>query len=153
LGQPNGGYNATVLRNTSARRRLPIVLGTTGGHQLKRDPELIRKLALAVEDVATGYVHDEIEIDGYSKDQIGYRAYLLVDAGLAKGLGITAIADTSPRWRIIHLASSGHDFADAARDESTRRKAAGIVKDKAGGVTLDVMKQVLTSVIKNTPSL
>lgn len=120
---------------------------------MKRDLELIRKLTLAVEGVPTGFVQDEIEIDGYSKDQIGYHAYLLVDAGLAKGLDVTTIADTSPQWRILQLTSAGHDFADAARDESTWRKATAIVKDRAGGVTLDVMKQVLISLIKNTLGL
>lgn len=120
---------------------------------MKRDLELIRKLALAAEDVPTGFVQDELKIEGYSKEQVGYHAYLLVDAGLAKGLDVTTIADTSPQWRILHLTSAGHDFADSARDESIWRKATGIVKDKAGGVTLDVMKQVLISLIKNTLDL
>lgn len=117
---------------------------------MKRDLELIRKLCLAVENVPTGYVLDDIEIDGYSKDQIGYHSYLLVDAGFAKGLDTTTIADTSPQWRILHLTSAGHDFAGAARDESTWQKATGVVKDNASSVTLDVMKQVLISIIKNT---
>ena len=120
---------------------------------MRRDLELIRKLALAAEDVPTGFVQDDIEIDGFSKEQIGYHAYLLVDAGLAKGLDVTTIVDTSPQWRILHLTSAGHDFAAAARDESTWKKAAVLVKDKAGGVTLDVLKQVLTSIIKNTLGL
>jgi len=123
------------------------------GHQLIRDLDLIRKLVLAVEAVPTGYVQNEIEVDGYSKEQIGYHGYLLVDAGLAKGIDATTISDTSPQWRILHLTSAGHDFADAARDESTWHKATGMVKDKAGGVTLDVMKQVLVSLIKNALGL
>jgi hypothetical protein len=118
-----------------------------------RDLDLFRKLVLAVEAVPTGYVQNEIEIDGYSKEQIGYHAYLLVDAGLAKGVDVTPISGTSPQWRLLHLTSAGHDFADAARDEGTWLKATGIVKDKAGGVTLDVMKQVLISIIKNALGL
>jgi hypothetical protein len=118
-----------------------------------RDLDLIRKLVLAVEAVPTGYVQNEIEIDGYSKEQIGYHAYLLADAGLAKGLDVSTISDTSPQWRILHLTSAGHDFADAARDENTWHKATDIVKDNAGGVTLDVMKQVLVSLIKNALGL
>lgn len=116
---------------------------------MKRDLELIRKLVLAAEDVLTGFVQDDIEIDGFSKEQIGYHAYLLVDSGLAKGLDVTSISDTSPQWRILHLTSAGHDFAAAARDEPTWKKATGLVKDKVGGVTLDVLKQVLIGVIKN----
>ena len=116
---------------------------------MKRDLELIRKLILAAEASPTGYVKVDIEIEGYSPEQIGYHSYLLVDAGLAKGVDITSLGNTSPIWRILHLTSAGHDFADAARDEGTWRKATGIVKDNAGSVTLDMMKQVLISLIKN----
>ena len=62
-----------------------------------RDLNLIRKLILAVEASPTGYVQDEIEINGYSEEQIGYHAYLLVNAGLANGIDATTIADTSPQ--------------------------------------------------------
>ena len=120
---------------------------------MKRDLDLIRKLVLAVEAVPTGYALDDIEIDGYSKERIGYHSYLLVDSGLAKGLDATVMGDSSPMWLILNLTSAGHDFADAARDESTWQKAQGIVKDKAGGVTLDVMKQVLISVVKHSLGL
>jgi hypothetical protein len=117
---------------------------------LIRDLNLVRKLILAVEAVPTGYVQDEIEISGYSKEQIGYHAYLLVDAGLANGIDVTTIADTSPKWIILHLTSAGHDFADAARDESIWHKATGVAKEKAGSVTLDVMKHILIQIINKT---
>ena len=120
---------------------------------MKRDLELIRKLVLAAEASPTGYVKDDIEIEGYSPEQIGYHSYLLVDAGLAKGIDATTMGKNSPDWRILHLTSAGHDFADAARDETTWRKATGLVKDKAGTVTLDVMKQILISLVKNALGL
>ena len=83
--------------------------------------------------------------------RIGYGTSrdLLVDAGLAKGVDTTSVVSTSPSWRILHLTSAGHDFADAARDEGRWRKATGLVKDKAGGVTIDVMKELLISLIKS----
>ena len=120
---------------------------------MTRDLELIRKLILTVEASPTGYAKNDFEIEGYSPEQIGYHAYLLVDAGLAKGVDITTMGSSSPNWQVLHLTSAGHDFADAARDDITWKKATGLVKDKAGGVTLDVMKQVLISVIKNALGL
>lgn len=116
---------------------------------MKRDFELIRKLILATESDSQG----KIEIDGYSKEQVGYHTYLLVDAGLAKGIDVTTTHDVLPQWQILHLTSAGHDFADAARNESIWQKAKEIVKDKTGGVTIDVMKQVLISIIKNALEL
>ena len=37
----------------------------------------------------------------------------------------------------------GHEFADAARDETRWKKAMGIVEEKGGAVTLDVLKELL----------
>ena len=136
------------------RERAPVNVNV--GHQrrprVKRDIELIRKLILAAEASPTAYVRNDIEIEGYSPEEIGYHSYLLVDAGLAKGVDTTTLGKLTD-WRILHLTSAGHDFADAARDESTWHKATGLVKDKVGGVTLDVMKQILINLIKNALSL
>ena len=120
---------------------------------VKRDLELIRKLVLAAEENATGYILNDIQIEGYTPEQIGYHSYLVIDGGLAQGEDITTHDDTSPNWKILHLTSAGHDFADAVRDESTWRKATGLVKAQGGSVTLDVMKQVLVSIIKNALGL
>lgn len=116
---------------------------------MKRDFDLIRKLVLAVEDCPTGTVTEEdIDIDGYTSEQIGYHSYLLVDSGLAVGIDMGGASDTSPNWEILNLTSAGHDFADTVRSDSTWNKATGIIKEKAGGVTLDILKQVLIGVVK-----
>ena len=53
-----------------------------------------------------------------------------------------------PEARIMSLTWGGHDFAEAARDPDRWQQAVKIVKDKGGNVTLDVMKQLLTSLMK-----
>ena len=120
---------------------------------MKRDLEIIRKIVLLVEDLPTGTVIDEIQIEGFSAEQIGYHCYLIVDAGLAKGIDDTDMAETSPNWKILHLTSAGHDFADIARNEATWKKATGLVKDKATGVTIEIIKDLLVSLIKGTLSI
>ena len=115
---------------------------------MKRDLELIRKLLLAVEEKPTGFVPDEIRIDGYTLEQIGYHSYLVIDQGLAQGIELTTHGDTSPNWRILNLTSAGHDFVDAARNESIWQKAVGPVKQKGLSVTVDVMKDLLLALIK-----
>lgn len=120
---------------------------------MKRDLDLIRKIALAIEDLPTGYLLDQLKIEGYTSEQIGYHSYLVVDSGLAEGRDITTSEDSSPNWWINNLTSAGHDFADAVRNEKTWNKATGIIKEKAGSATLDILKQVLTSVIKGTLGL
>jgi|SRR5688572_11845634 len=117
---------------------------------MKRDLDLVRKIVLAVEALPSNGTNDEIEIEGYTREEIGYHSYLIVDSGFAKGIDVTTMSDRSPMWMILHLTSAGHDFADASRDEATWTKATGLVKEKAGGVTIEIIKDVLVGVIKGT---
>lgn len=96
-------------------------------------------------------VTEEVEIDGYTSEQVGYHNYLIVDSGLAKGVDVEAAGDTSLNWQLLHLTSAGHDFADAARSETAWSRAKSIVKEK--GATLEIFKEVLVSVIRGTLGL
>lgn len=117
---------------------------------MRRNLELLRKLVLAAEDAPTRVLATGIEIEGFTSEEVGYHSYLLVDAGLAEGTDIGTIHGFVPEWRLSHLTWAGHDFADAARDDSRWAKATAVVKEKAGTVTFDVLKQVLASLIKST---
>jgi len=115
---------------------------------VKRDLNLIRKIIVTVEDGPTGFVHGDVNIDGYSHEEIGYHSYLIVNSGLAEGFDATSTTDTSPDWRIRNLTAAGHDFADVARSDTTWNKATDMIKDKAGGVTLEILKQLLFAIVK-----
>lgn len=114
---------------------------------MKRDLNLIRKILLTIEDHPEGYA-PELQFDGYTEDQIGYHAYLLIDAGLAQGSDTGTFGSTSPTARIFKLTWAGHEFADVARNDKLWNKAMGIVKDKGGSITIDLLKDLLTSLMK-----
>ena len=120
---------------------------------MRRDLNLIRKLILAVEDREPQEWLPELIIEGYTREQIGYHSYLIVDAGLAKGADVSTLDNMLPNWQLSYLTSAGHDFADAARSDSTWNKAIALVKDKASGITLDLLKQVLISIVKKALDL
>jgi len=118
---------------------------------MKRDMELIRKMLLAIEDAPTAFAPKQLTIDvedGVTQEQFGYHAYLLINAGLAEGATATNRGSTSPQARISNLTWDGHEFAAAARDETTWRKAMSIVQEKGGAVTLDVVKALLSQLAK-----
>jgi hypothetical protein len=93
---------------------------------MKRDMELIRRLVLKLEDAPTGYAPDDFNVDGeYTPEQIGYHAYLMIQAGLATGSDITSMNSGSPIGAVTGLTWAGHEFADAAGDEKRWRHANG----------------------------
>jgi len=119
---------------------------------MKRDLELVRKILLAIEDSSSGWAPD-LKFEGYTDSQVGYHAYLLIDAGLAKGSDVSVMGSEGPEGMISNLTWAGHEFAEAARDETRWKKAVGLVAEKGGSVTLDVMKELLVSLMKSTFNL
>lgn len=115
---------------------------------MNRDLELIRKIVLAIEDSPSGWSPD-LKFEGYSNDQIGYHAYLLIDAGLAKGTEVTTCGSIAPEGFIQNLTWAGHEFAAAARDETRWKTAMGVVQEKGGTVTIGVLIQLLVAIMKN----
>ena len=115
---------------------------------MKRDLDLIRKILLAVEDHPHGFAPFPLTLADYTEEQVGYHAHLIVEAGLAHGEQRGGFGAPSPEGMITSLTWAGHEFAEAARNDKLWSKAMGIVKDKGGSVTMDVLKDLLTSLMK-----
>ena len=120
---------------------------------MRRDMELIRRLVLAIEDAPTGFAPRSLDVAGYAPGQIGYHAYLIIDAGLARGSETTSMGDSAPSAILTNLTWAGHEFAEAARDQTRWNKAMGIVQEKGGTVTLAVLTQLLTSLMRGALGL
>lgn len=120
---------------------------------MRRDMELIRKIVLALEDAPTGYAPDDLSVEGYTSAQFGYHSYLMIDAGLSEGERVDHMDSDGPEAILRNLTWAGHEFADAARDESRWKKAMGIVHEQGGTVTLSVLTQLLTALMRNAIGL
>ena len=118
-----------------------------------RELDLIRKMVLAIENSPTGYAPRKLSIDGYTPDQVGYHAYLMIDAGLAEGNRVDHGGSTGPEAMLRTLTWAGHEFADAARDETRWKKAMGMVQEKGGSVTLTVLTELLKSLMEGALGL
>lgn len=110
---------------------------------MRRDMDIIRKMVLTIEEHPGGWA-PRLHIDGYSSGQIGYQAYLLVDSGLAVGSDITTFGSAGPEHIINHLTSTGHDFAESARNEFIWNEVHEEMKRKGVvSATVDVVKRLL----------
>jgi hypothetical protein len=111
--------------------------------------DLIRKLVLAIEEHPHGYAPAEIDVPDYSDEQVGYHLYLLVQGGLATGNDAEGFEAESPSAIIHALTWKGHEFADAARNETFWNKARKTVKEKAGTVGIGVLTELLKSMARS----
>lgn len=105
---------------------------------MKRNMDLIRKILLAYET----YDHfgDSLNelLEGYTEKEINYHQVIMRDAGLLEKLesyNLFMRLGNRMTW-------FGHDFLDASREE-TRWNKAKEIGVKAGGVTLEIMIQIL----------
>lgn len=120
---------------------------------MKRDIELMRKILLEIERQESGYAPIDMLIEGYTQEQIRYHAHLMMQGGLIEGIKCTNLSSTSPQAIPRSLTSAGHDFLEAARNDTVWKKAMNLVQEKGGAITVTVLSQLLSSLMKNHFSL
>lgn len=111
---------------------------------MKRDPDLIREILDYIEKNHDGVNYltaKGINIKDYDQVKISYHISLLHDAGLIIGKNTSSFR-SPPFWIIARLTNEGHDFLEAARNDTAWKK----VKDtmvEAGGFVLELAKPLL----------
>jgi hypothetical protein len=110
---------------------------------MKRDMDLVRKIALAIEEHPSGFAPNNLTVEGYSHDQIGYHVILMMDAGLVNGIKLTHMRSTSPEATATSLTWAGHEFVDAARSDTVWNKATAVIRDKVGTASIAMLIEVL----------
>ncbi len=112
---------------------------------MKRDFELIKKILLEVEALPNTSGINEIEIDGFSEEEIAYHVYLLGDAELLETEIHEDTSGTIYSYYIGRLTWQGHEFLDNARNDTTWKKTIAIVKEKGGSVSFNIFQNLLQS--------
>jgi DNA-binding transcriptional ArsR family regulator len=111
---------------------------------MKRDMELVRQILLELEKkTAPKSTMPEPEFPGYTPEQISYHVEIMYQAGL-----ITAHDEGTIniyQWYPVNLTWQGHEFLDAARNETFWKKATGKLSEVTGGLSLELLKDVLLS--------
>ena len=107
---------------------------------MKRDPDLIRKLLLYLEDKPDDKVVPLPKIEGHTDGEIRYHCRLLAQAGF-----VDFEPEVSKTGRIIkvyvfNLSWKGHEFLEASRDERLWRKGLSVVASQTGGVAIDLLR-------------
>ncbi|WHA41916.1 DUF2513 domain-containing protein [Agrobacterium larrymoorei] len=117
---------------------------------MKRDLDLIRTLLLRLEDTEVPAGHltrlgpNELQIDGYSGEEIAYHIQLLKSAGFVRELRSKPL-----RYGLNYsgLSWEGHEFLDSVRDDAIWRETRKAVR-AAGGFTFDFVMDVAKEILK-----
>lgn len=116
---------------------------------MKRDMDLIRKILRKIRDHEDPYGLDCIpEIEGYSKKEISYNIGILKDADLLTARPSVEMRAKYENYFGINLTWEGHDFIDAAEDETIWKNAKKTVIRPGASFTFDILKEWLKSEVK-----
>lgn len=121
---------------------------------MKRDMDLVRKVLLAVEErnfpEEQRAANRNLDVPGHSWQEISYHVRIMTEAGI-----VTSVKDmvrdgsmTCEVYRPISLTWAGHEFLDAARNDTVWNAAKDKIGKSALSVSFEVFKGVLTQVAK-----
>jgi hypothetical protein len=114
--------------------------------------DLVRAILFEVEKQPEGFAPNDLQIQGYTADEIAYHAYIMGEAGLVHSIDTTHMGSSGPEAKVSRLTWEGHDFLDAAR-EPDRWQTAKKVIDKVGGASIQIWLAVLTDLVKKNLGL
>ncbi|MGE0480488.1 MAG: DUF2513 domain-containing protein [Phycisphaerae bacterium] len=117
---------------------------------MKRDMNLVREILIRVEAQAADQEGGPLNLHEHSDAEVGYHVKLLHQAGLVEVVGGATELES---WIPLALTWQGHDFLDACREPSRWDSAIRIVKEKAGTVSFEVLKQLLVALSKRSLGL
>jgi hypothetical protein len=117
---------------------------------MKRDIDLVRQILSEMESRKSDDQRP-MQFDGWSDEEISYHIMLLCQANLIETTKASTRA--GPCLIPLSLTWEGHEFLDAARDDTRWNKMKSMVKEKAGAVGFEVIKQVLVVMAKQTMGL
>jgi hypothetical protein len=83
------------------------------------------------------------ELDNYEEEQRVYHMALCIEAGLVDGVVVPNETGYPAATSAIRLTWKGHEFLDAARNDTIWRKTIGHIKKAGVAVTLPVLEDLL----------
>ena len=119
---------------------------------MQRNMDLARAILLRLEQCPyTGGWH-EIDLDGYSSEDVAYHIHLLHEAGFIDAINLTTMGSPHPDWKPKTITYLGHEFLESSRDETRWQRAKGLIKEKGGAMTFDALKLVLSELVRRSLS-
>ena len=121
---------------------------------MKRDMDLVRTILQKVESSEDPWgLHETLDIEGYTQNQISYHIKLLHEAGLLDAQEVSEMGRDGFRWWPGSLTWAGQDFLNAAKDDSLWKKAKETVIKPGASFTFDLLLAWLKAQVTTTLGL
>lgn len=114
---------------------------------MKRDMELCRKILLEIEEFPTSEKIDNLEIDGYSDEQVSYHCKLLQEAELISDYKVDRFINGTSTFRVGSLTWKGHDYIDKIREDTIWNKTKETIKSKGLPMIFSVIEHIAAEII------
>lgn len=111
--------------------------------------ELVRKILIALEEHENAFrpIPLSIEgIDGYTKEQVKYHLKLMHQAGLIEAMKLSSFG--GEEWVVKSLTWQGHEFLDAAKNDTIWNSVKTKLKEQGANIPFDVLKELLKQAAK-----
>jgi DNA-binding transcriptional ArsR family regulator len=119
---------------------------------MKRDMDLIRRIAHATEALEPGEILDRLE--GIEAETFTRHVIWMQEAGLVEALVPKSLGGSLESAMVMRLTWEGCDFLDAVRDEGLWAKAKATVIKPSASFTFGLLKEWLAGEIRQgLPSL
>lgn len=121
---------------------------------MKRDMDLVRRIALEVADMDFGFVIASMEDEGIDAATFGMHVIWMKEAGLIVASVQEYQSGEPPKVQVRRLTWAGCEFVDAIRDDTLWAKAKTSVLKPGMSFTFDVLKEWLkTEITQGLPTL
>jgi hypothetical protein len=110
---------------------------------MQRNMDLVRTILKKIENSPFAGETEPFGIHGFTPEQVGYHAHIMMQEGLIEGCDVTHMDSTAPEAIPTGLTWKGHEFLDLARDQERWNRAKAII-GKIGSAPISVWTKVLT---------
>lgn len=114
---------------------------------MKRDMELIRKILFKIEDTVDNVAEYNLEIEGYTLDQVAYHCSILHEGGYIHAYKGNYAGDGLYSFGVGRLTWEGHEFLDKIREDTIWSKTKDTIVEKGLPFVFDIVKSVSTEII------
>lgn len=114
---------------------------------MKRDMELVRRIAMSLEACEDPEGLPEVKYPDSDQHVVDYHVGLMVEAGLVDYRMKDSCNDNPlPQFFRLHLTWSGHEFTDLAQSSALWSKVASRAAGSVGKLSFDLMLSLLKNV-------